>query len=234
MAPTRLLALALALMACCPPARLHPAPAPQTLLCLGDSLTAGYGLEESQAWPALLDQRLQSRLPGWRVVNGGASGDTSREALRRLDWLLQARPRAALVCVGANDGLRGLPLGLLKSDLGAIVQRLRQSGAVVYLAGMDLPSNFGADYRRDFRALYPAVAAEHKVDLMPFLLDGVAGRPGLNLSDGVHPNAEGQRVVAASVERFLLPRLRALPPRASATAATPKVLRHRKDLEQTP
>ncbi|HXC62888.1 MAG TPA: arylesterase [bacterium] len=208
-------------------------PAPKALLCLGDSLTAAYQLDEAQGWPALLDQRLQKDLPGWKVVNAGASGDTSGEALRRLDWLLRSHPRAAFVCLGANDGLRGLPLAVLDRDLTKIVRRLKASGASVYLAGMDLPTNFGADYRRDFKALYPALAAREGVDLMPFLLQGVAGQPELNLSDGLHPNAAGQRLVAASVEAFLLGRLRPLG--ALGKHAEPaKVLRRREDLEQTP
>jgi len=209
-------------------------PAPKVLLCLGDSLTAGYGLDESQAWPALLEQRLRTSLPGWKVVNGGASGDTSSEALARLDWLLRTRPRAAFVCLGANDGLRGLPLPVLKRDLGGILRRLKAAGAAVYLAGMDLPTNFGADDRRDFKALFPALAAQEGVDLMPFLLEGVAGRPELNLADGVHPNAEGQRRVAASVESFLVDRLRPLGPLRGNGSAAPKILRRREDLEPRP
>ena len=209
-------------------------PAPKVLLCLGDSLTAAYQLDEAQGWPAVLDQRLQKDLPGWKVVNAGASGDTSGEALRRLDWLLRGHPRAAFVCLGANDGLRGLPLAVLDQNLTKIVRRLKASGAAVYLAGMDLPTNFGADYRRDFRALYPALASREGVDLMPFLLQGVAGRPPLNLSDGMHPNAEGQRMVAASVEAFLLERLRPLKALAQGHTAAAKVVRRREDLEQNP
>jgi acyl-CoA thioesterase-1 len=210
------------------------AAAPKVLLCLGDSLTAAYQLDEAQGWPALLDQRLRKDLPGWRVVNGGASGDTSGEALRRLDWLLRSRPRAAFVCLGANDGLRGLPLPVLSRDLSAVLRRLKQTGAAVYLAGMDLPSNFGGDYREQFKAVFPDVAAQEGVDLMPFLLQGVAGRPALNLSDGVHPNAEGQRLVAASVEQFLLERLRPLGPWPGPGGGSPTVLRRREDLEQHP
>lgn len=209
-------------------------PAPKVLLCLGDSLTAAYQLDEAQGWPALLDQRLRKDLPGWKVVNAGASGDTSGEALRRLDWLLRSHPRAAFVCLGANDGLRGLPLAVLGRDLSKIVRRLKASGAAVYLAGMDLPTNFGADYRRDFKALYPALAAREGVDLMPFLLQGVAGRPEMNLPDGLHPNAEGQRLVAASVEAFLLERLRPLTSLGHLPGATAKVLRRREDLEPNP
>lgn len=207
---------------------------PKVLLCLGDSLTAAYGLDEAQGWPALLQQRLDRDLPGWRVINAGASGDTSGEALNRLDWLLRNRPRAAFVCLGANDGLRGLPLPSLRRNLGTILRRLKAAGADVTLAGMDLPTNFGADYRRDFKALFPDVAAQEQVALMPFLLEGVAGRPGLNLSDGMHPNAEGQRIVAASVEAFLLERLRPLKPLPGRAQAGKKVLRRREDLETQP
>jgi acyl-CoA thioesterase-1 len=226
---------ALLLFVLCPVAgAAQDGPQPKVLLCLGDSLTAGYGLDESLSWPALLDQRLAKDLPGWTVVNAGASGDTSGEALRRLDWLLRNRPRAAFVCLGANDGLRGLPLPVLNRDLSKVLRRLKASGAAVFLAGMDLPTNLGGNYRRDFKAVFPSLAAQEGVDLMPFLLQGVAGRPELNLSDGLHPNAEGQRVVAASVEAFLIERLRPLKAWPGHAGSGTKVLRRREDLEQHP
>lgn len=132
------------------------------LLCLGDSLTAGYGLDEDEAWPRLLQKRLDREAPGWTVVNAGDSGDTSADALGRMDWLLRNPPTAAFVCLGANDGLRGLPVEQTRRNLGRILARLRKAGVVVYLAGMDIPSNLGGATgtrsRRFFRT-WPAARA---------------------------------------------------------------------------
>jgi acyl-CoA thioesterase-1 len=222
----RLLAAGLlALLAAGAPA----ATAPKTLLCLGDSLTAGYGLDESQAWPALLQARLDAALPGWRVVNAGVSGDTSDDALQRLGWLLKSPPTAAFVCLGGNDGLRGLKPAHTEANLRRILARLRGAGAVCSLAGMDLPTNLGPEYRQAFKALFPRVATAAHAGFMPFLLQGVGGIPALNQADGIHPNAEGARIVADHVAAFLIPRLRSLHARA-AFAGPARVLRHREDL----
>jgi acyl-CoA thioesterase-1 len=181
-----------------------PASAEKTLVFLGDSLTAGLGLAEEQAFPALI----QKDLPGWRVVNAGISGDTSKGGLKRLDWLLKAKPAAVFVCLGANDGLRGVAPSETEANLNAILQKLKKSGVTAYLAGMDLPSNLGSDYRQKFKAVFPRVAKKNGVPLLPFLLEGVGGHPDLNQADGVHPNEAGQRLVARHVSQFLLPRLK--------------------------
>lgn len=207
--------------------------AERVLLCLGDSLTAGLGLDESLAWPAVLQARLDRDLPGWKVVNAGVSGDTTAGGLQRLAWLLKAKPTAAFVCLGGNDGLRGVPVAESEADLKAIVKKLKAAGVAVTLGGMDLPSNLGEDYRREFRAIFPRVAKDQKVALLKFMLKGVGGVPELNQADGIHPTAEGQRLVAANVAEFLLPKLKGLAARRGAPAAG-QVLRRRSDLKGKP
>ncbi len=180
----------------------------RVIVVLGDSLTAGLGVTAEEAYPALLDARLRrERLP-YRVVNAGVSGDTTAGARRRLDWVLRARPAIVVVALGANDGLRGLPVPAMRDNLAAIVTRARGSGARVLLAGMRLPPNYGEAYTRDFADAFAAVARRAVVPLLPFLLEGVATHPELNQPDGIHPNAAGQRVVAETVWRALRPLLR--------------------------
>jgi acyl-CoA thioesterase-1 len=178
------------------------------IVALGDSLTAGLGVASEEAYPALLEARLAREGLRYRVVNAGVSGDTTAGALRRLDWVLRARPAVVVVALGANDGLRGLPVAVMRDNLVTIVTRLREAGARVLLAGMRLPPNYGAEYTREFAAAFETVARRTSVPLLPFLLDGVAGRPALNLPDGIHPNAAGQRQVADNVWRALEPLLR--------------------------
>ena len=202
----RLLAAALlvvALLSAAPARAEEP-----VIVALGDSLTAGLGVAADEAYPALLQARLAREGLHYRVVNAGVSGDTTAGALRRLDWVLRARPAIVVVALGANDGLRGLPVAAMRDNLVAIVTRLRESGARVLLAGMRLPPNYGAAYTREFADAFDAVARRTSVPLLPFLLDGVAGRPALNLPDGIHPNVAGQRMVADTVWRALQPLLR--------------------------
>jgi acyl-CoA thioesterase-1 len=178
------------------------------IVVLGDSLTAGLGVAAEEAYPALLQARLAREGFHYRVVNAGVSGDTTAGALRRVDWVLRARPAIVVVALGANDGLRGLPPATMRDNLVAIVTRLRKSGARVLLIGMRLPPNYGAAYTREFAEAFDAVARKTSVPLLPFLLEGVAGRAALNLPDGIHPNAAGQRMVADTVWRALQPLLR--------------------------
>lgn len=175
----------------------------ESVAILGDSITAGYGLAAEQAYPALL----APLLPGWKVVNAGVSGDTSAGGLRRLDWVLKGKPRVVVIALGANDGLRGLPLEQLEANLRAMVAKVRAAGATPLLIGMRMPKNLGPAYTAAFDALYPRLAAELAVPLLPFLLDGVALDPALNQSDLVHPNAKGQQVIAAKVAAWLKPLL---------------------------
>ena len=188
------------------PAALAHAQEP-VIVALGDSLTAGLGVTADEAYPALLQARLERDGLHYRVVNAGVSGDTTAGAPRRVDWVLRARPAVVVVALGANDGLRGLPVTAMRDNLAAIVTRLRAGGARVLLAGMRLPPNYGAAYTREFAEAFPSVARRASVPLLPFLLEGVAGVPALNQADGIHPNAAGQRVVADNVWRALKPLL---------------------------
>ena len=181
--------------------------ADHVIVALGDSLTAGLGVGVDEAYPALLEARLRREGFDYRVVNAGVSGDTSAGGLRRLDWALKLKPQVLIVALGANDGLRGQPPAALRANLTQIVERARGAGARVLLAGMRVPPNYGDEYARAFAAVYASVARATGVPLAPFLLDGVAGDPRLNQADGIHPTAEGQRVIAEHLWPHLRPLL---------------------------
>jgi acyl-CoA thioesterase I len=176
----------------------------RVIVVLGDSLTAGFGVAPEEAWPALIETRLKREGYPYRVVNAGVSGDTTAGGLRRVDWVLRNRPDVAVVALGANDGLRGLGTDAMEANLRGIVERLRAGGARVLVAGMEVPPNYGAAYARAFRGVFPDVARRTGAALMPFLLDGVAADPRLNLSDGIHPNAAGHRAIAEHVWPYLI------------------------------
>lgn len=182
------------------------------ILIIGTSLTAGLGLDPDDAYPALLQRKADSAGLRVHIVGAGLSGETSAGALRRLDWLLTTAPAVAVIETGANDGLRGLDVDSTRATLRAIIERLRSRApsAIIYLAQMEAPPNMGQRYTSRFRAMFPEVASEEGVRLMPFLLEGVAGVPELNQPDGIHPNVEGSRIVAANVWRALLPALEAV------------------------
>lgn len=178
------------------------------IVALGDSLTAGYGLEPEQAWPALLQERLRSKGYAYELINAGVTGDTSAGGLRRLGWSLQGDVRVLVVALGANDGMRGLPLAELRSNLGAIVDGAHAHGVRVLLCGLEAPPNLGRDYVDRFRATFRELAREKRVaGFLPFLLAGVAGEPAFNLGDSIHPNPVGQRMVAENVWAALEPLL---------------------------
>ncbi len=191
------------------PAILPGAPADTTarprIVALGDSLTAGLGLPRDQAYPALLQQRLNKAGLGYEVVNAGVSGDTSAGGLRRLDWALDGDVKILIVALGGNDGLRGLPPAELQKNLAAIVERAHGRGVTVILAGMEAPPNYGRDYAVAFHRVYPALAKKYRVALVPFLLQGVAGDDALNQPDGIHPTARGAEIVADNVWTVLEP-----------------------------
>ncbi|MGQ0676489.1 MAG: arylesterase [Rhodospirillales bacterium] len=176
------------------------------LLTLGDSLTAGFGLPAGQGFAAELERALKSGGVAVRVLDAGVSGDTTAGGLQRLDWALGDKPQAAIVELGANDMLRGLDPAAARANLDAILAKLRQRGVKTLLAGMLAAPNMGKDYAREFNAIYPALAQKHGVALYPFFLDGVAGEPGLLLSDGLHPNQRG----VAEIVRRILPDVRRL------------------------
>ncbi|HEU5321362.1 MAG TPA: arylesterase [Methylomirabilota bacterium] len=203
----RLLAAALVLAAfgVAPPTSAHGV---GVIAVLGDSLTAGLGVAAEEAFPALLEARLRREGYDYRVVNAGVSGDTTAGGLRRVDWVLRARPDVVVVALGANDGLRGQPPAVMRDNLAAIIARLRASGAQVLLAGMLMPPNYGGEYTREFAAVFPEVARKARVPLMPFLLDGVAADSRALQPDGLHPNAAGHQVIAEKLWPHLRPLLR--------------------------
>ncbi len=192
-----------------PASALAPSERRPEIVILGDSLTAGLGLETTQSFPALIQQRLDERGLGFQVVNAGVSGDTSAGGLRRLEWALEGNPRVLVVALGGNDALRGLPIEDLERNLTAIVERGKREGLEVILAGMEAPPNNGPEYTARFRRVYRDLASTHDVVLIPFLLEGVAGEAAFNQADGIHPNEEGARLVADTVWRALEPVLKA-------------------------
>jgi acyl-CoA thioesterase-1 len=186
-----------------------PAPADErVIVALGDSLTAGFGIAAEEAYPALLERRLRRAGFPYRVVNAGVSGDTSAGGLRRLDWVLRSRPEIVIVALGANDGLRGVPVATLRDNLMAIVTRLQASGVRVLLVGMRLPPNYRAAYADAFARTFHDVAHRTATAFLPFLLEGVGGDAALNQADGIHPNVAGQHAVAERLWPSLEPLLR--------------------------
>ena len=175
------------------------------VVILGDSLTAGLGLPIEQSYPSLLQERLTESGLDYEVVNAGVSGDTSAGGLSRLDWALDGDVRVLVVALGGNDGLRGLPVEQLKRNLATIIERAQARGIAVILAGMEAPPNYGREYIVAFHKVYPALASQYHVPLVPFLLQGVAGSDALNQRDGIHPTAAGARIVAANVWTVLKP-----------------------------
>jgi acyl-CoA thioesterase I len=180
-----------------------PLPAAAAVVFLGDSLTAGLGLPADQAYPALLARELSGDGFAVRVINAGVSGDTSAGGLRRLRWLLAQHPAVVVVGLGGNDALRGQPPAEIERNLREVVAQARQAGAQVLLLGMQIPPNYGPDYTAAFAAIYPRIASELHVPLVPFLLAGVGGVAELNQADGIHPTAAGQVKVAANVKPYL-------------------------------
>jgi len=177
------------------------------IVFLGDSLTAGLGLDPAQSVPALIQERLTDEGYAYEVVNAGVSGDTTAGGLSRLDWSLDGDVRILVIELGGNDGLRGLPVAAIKRNLTQILERARERQVHVLLTGMEAPPNFGASYTTEFRQVFRDLAREHGVSFMPFFLDGVAGNPKLNQADGIHPNPAGARVVEANVWHALEPLL---------------------------
>ncbi|HET7217287.1 MAG TPA: arylesterase [Vicinamibacterales bacterium] len=169
------------------------------IVFLGDSLTVGLGLLESQSYPSLIQNHLDEDGYRYEVVNAGVSGDTSAGGLRRLDWALDGDVRVLVVALGANDGLRGLSVADMKQNLTSIIDRARARNIVVILAGMEAPPNYGPEYTQSFRAAFREVASQERVLFIPFLLNNVAGVSSLNQADGIHPDVEGAKLIAETV-----------------------------------
>ena len=189
---------------------LAPAAFGGTILFLGDSLTAGLGVEPTQAFPALIEGKIREKNLPFEVINAGVSGDTTAGGLARLDWVLQKKIDILVLALGANDGLRGLPVAQMKANLQAIIDKVKAKNPTVkiVIAGMQMPPNLGTDYAREFDAAFPEVAKKNGATLIPFLLEGVGGHLDLNQPDQIHPTAAGHKIAAENVWRVLAPLLR--------------------------
>ncbi|MCY3594842.1 MAG: arylesterase [Bacteroidetes bacterium] len=185
----------------------NPEGTPIRVLFLGNSLTAGYGLSPEEAYPALLQTRIDSLKWPVTIINAGVSGDTSAGGLTRLAWQLENPPDVLVVALGANDGLRGLPPTMTKSNLIQIIRQAREANpnVSILIAGMQVPPNLGPIFQEEFREIYPSIAEEMDTELIPFLLEGVGGVTELNQADRIHPNAAGQRKLADTVWKALAP-----------------------------
>lgn len=181
-----------------------------TIIAVGDSLTAGYGVTEDQAYPALLEKKLRENGYDWQVINAGISGETSSGVLSRINWIIAQHPDIVILETGANDGLRGIPVPLIRDNIDKSVQRLQEENIEVVLAGMQMVRNLGPAYAGDFAALYAAVAKEREVILVPFFLEGVAGKPSLNQPDSIHPTPEGYEIVAETVYPYVVEAIKAV------------------------
>lgn len=182
---------------------------PKVILFFGDSLTAGYGLSPEDAFPTLTGEQLIKNGKNVKIVNAGLSGETSAGGLSRIDWVLRQPIDVFVLELGANDGLRGLPVDQTKKNLQAIIDKVKVKNPAVkvVVVGMMVPPNMGGTYSTQFNAVFPEIAKKNKATLMPFLLDGVAGNEKLNQADGIHPNPEGHKIVASNVTKILMPLL---------------------------
>jgi len=173
----------------------------KNMVFFGDSITAGYGLDPDEAYPSLVQKKIDAAGLPWRVVNAGLSGDTTAGGLRRLDWILRQKVSLIVIELGANDGLRGIAPDVTQANLKKIIERIRSRvpEAIIVLAGMQVPTNLGPEHSKNFAAIYPAVAKESGITLIPFLLEGVGGHPELNQADGIHPTTKGHAILAENV-----------------------------------
>ncbi len=175
----------------------------KTVLVMGDSLTEGYKLAKEEAYPYLMEQELKKKHPDLKIINAGISGSTSASAVRRLDWYIKIKPEIMILALGANDGLRGLKVEETSKNLEAVITKAKAAGMKVIMGGMKMPPNYGKEYSDKFNGMFPALAKKHQLKFIPFILEGVAANPKLNLPDGIHPNPEGHKVMSKTVMKFL-------------------------------
>lgn len=189
------------------PMLLYSQDAPKRILFFGDSITAGYGIDKEKAFPALIQQKIDSLGWNYKAVNAGLSGETSAGGLRRVDWMLRQPVSVFVLELGGNDGLRGIDLDATQKNLQKIIDKVeaKYPDAKIMLAGMQVPPNLGPDYTQEFKTMYPDLAEKNNAELIPFLLKGVGGNPDLNQSDGIHPTAKGHQLVAETVWDTLKP-----------------------------
>ncbi len=181
----------------------------KTIMCFGNSLTAGYGLEDDASFPSLLQEKINAENLDYKVINAGLSGETSAGGLNRIDWMLRQKIDVFLLELGGNDGLRGLPTDQMEKNLQQILDKVKAKypSAKIIIAAMEAPPNLGDTYTQSFRAVYKNLAQKNKITYLPFFLEGVAGDPKLNLPDMIHPNEEGQKIVATNIWKTLKPLL---------------------------
>ena len=177
----------------------------KTILFFGNSLTAGYGVDPSEAYPALIQDKIDSLHLNYKVINAGVSGETTSDGNSRVDWILKQPVDIFVLELGGNDGLRGIPLSVTEKNLQSIIDKVKAKypGSKIILEGIQIPPNMGQDYTTQFRKIYPQLASKNKIELIPFLLKGVGGDPTLNQRDGIHPTAEGHKIVAENVWEVL-------------------------------
>jgi acyl-CoA thioesterase I len=187
------------------PAKTEDLPA---IVAFGDSLTAGYGLSEEQSYTTLLQRKLDEKNYRYRVINAGVSGDTSAGGARRIDWALEGNIKFLILELGGNDAIRGQPVTGMKKNLAHIIERAQSRGVTVILAGMEAPPNLGEEYTRAYRGVFRDLAQQYKVAFIPFVLEGVGGRAEFNQPDGIHPNAEGEKIMTENVWQVLEPLLK--------------------------
>lgn len=186
------------------PATKKPESPRQVIVALGDSLTAGYGVELEKSYPALLEEKLEAGGYSFRLVNAGVSGETSSGTLSRLDWILSQKPDIVILEIGANDGLRGIDTTLVEANIDTILQRLQDNNVVTILAGMKMVRNLGDQYTREFDTIYPKLASKHQVIFMPFFLEDVASIAELNIGDGIHPNERGYEIITEKIYPYVI------------------------------
>lgn len=207
MNPTHLVTVLIAAIALFSSASLKANGEPKRILFLGDSLTAGYGIDPEQAYPALIGNKLEALGYNYQVFPAGLSGETSAGGLRRANWVLQKKTDILVLALGANDGLRGIDLSDTKKNLQGIIDiaKKKYPEILIVIAGMQMPPNLGPDYTAQFKKMYPQLAEENDAALIPFLLEGVGGKPEFNIADGIHPNAKGHALLAETVWKTLEP-----------------------------
>jgi acyl-CoA thioesterase-1 len=201
----RILLASLSLSLIC--ADLAAAPPPRTLVCFGDSITAGYGLDASKSYPADLESVLAKRGYAYHVINAGVSGNTTKDAVARVNAVISQHPEVVVVEFGGNDGLRGLPLDTTRKNLDQVLTALQAAKIKILLVGITLPPNYGAEYIQKFNAVYREAAAEHHLPLMPMLYDGIYTVPGTIQEDGIHPTIKGSQLIAEHIAPLLIPLL---------------------------
>jgi acyl-CoA thioesterase-1 len=173
------------------------------ILIIGDSLTEGYGVAKKDAYPSLLEKILNQKENKFKVINAGSSGSTSASAFSRLRWHIKSKPQTLILALGANDGLRGIKPESTKKNLQRAITMAKDKGVTVILAGMQMPYNYGEDYRKKYAMVFKSLVKENKIAFIPFLLKDVGGRKELNLADGIHPNEKGHKIIAANVAKEL-------------------------------